>query len=52
MCIDSYIVIEVHGGPEYAAICVDENGENVVFDSREDAEEYAKDWQDAIVVEL
>ena len=48
----SFIVIETHGGAEYAAIVTDRGGNNLVFDSREEAEAEAADCQDAIVVEI
>lgn len=47
-----YIVIETHGGAEYATVCTNENGENEVFETIEEAELYADDCQDAIVVEI
>lgn len=48
----SYIVIEMLGGPEYAIIATDTNGNNLVFENREDAEKEASDCQDGLVVEL
>jgi hypothetical protein len=48
----SYIVIETHGGPEYAIIVTDQDGNNLVFDSQEEAESEAADCQDGVVVEL
>ncbi len=48
----SYIVIETHGGPEYATICTDDNGNNLVFEIREEAEAEAAECQDGIVVEI
>ncbi|MBS1501476.1 MAG: hypothetical protein JST32_05410 [Bacteroidetes bacterium] len=48
----SYIVIETHGGPEYAIICIDENGNNLVFETCEEAGEEAANCQDGIVVEI
>lgn len=48
-----FIVIETHGGAEYAAICVDEEGNNWVTDSKDEAEKYAmSECQNGIVVEL
>lgn len=47
-----YIVIECHGGPEYAAICTDQEGNNLVFDNKEDAQKEADDCQDGRVIEL
>lgn len=48
----SYIIIEKFGGAEYATIATDENGNNLVFDDKGDAEEEAADCQDGIVIEL
>lgn len=48
----SYIVIEAFGGPEYAIICTDENGNNLVFEDKEEAEKEAGDCQDGFVVEF
>lgn len=45
-----YIVIEKHGGWEYAIIITDENGDIKVFDSIVEAELEATDCQDGIVV--
>jgi len=48
----SFIIIECHGGPESAIICTDENGNNLVFEDKEEAEAEAAECQDGIVVEL
>lgn len=48
----NFIVIETHGGPEYAIIVTDQDGNNLVFDNREDAEAEAADCQDGLVIEL
>jgi len=48
----SYIVIELHGGPEYAAIVTNQDGNNLVFENRDDAEAEAADCQDGLIVEL
>jgi len=48
----SFIVIEKHGGPEYAIIVTNEEGENAVFDTAEQAQIEADDCQDGIVVEI
>jgi len=48
----SYIILELHGGAEYAAIITDEEGNNKVFELREDAEAEAEDCQDSLIVEL
>jgi hypothetical protein len=48
-----YIVIEAHGGAEYAIVCMNEGGSNIVFDNISDAEEFAKEQcQYGIVVEI
>jgi hypothetical protein len=47
-----YIVIETFGGPEYATICMDTDGNNLVFENREDAEAEAADCQDGLIVEF
>ena len=47
-----YIVIEKHGGAEYAAIVTNEEGQNLVFDTKEEAQAEADDCQDGIVVQL
>lgn len=47
-----YVVIEKFGGAEYAAIVTDEEGNNKVFDTFEEAQAEADDCQDGIVVEL
>jgi hypothetical protein len=48
----SYIIIETHGGPEYAIIVIDTEGNNLVFDTLEKTENEAEDCQDAVVVEI
>lgn len=47
-----YIVVETHGGPEYAVIVTDIDGNNLVFENREEAEAEADDCQDGIIVEI
>jgi hypothetical protein len=47
-----YIVIETFGGAEYATIVTDQDGNNLVFENREDAEAEAADCQDGMIVEL
>jgi len=48
-----YLVLECHGGPEYAIVCKDENGSNVVFDSETEAQVYSEtECQDGLVVEF
>lgn len=48
----SYIIIETHGGPEYAIIVMDTDGNNLVFATLEKAEKEASDCQDALVIEI
>jgi hypothetical protein len=48
----SYIIIETHGGALCAIVCTDTNGNNLVFETREDAEQEAADCQDGLIVEL
>lgn len=48
----NYIIIETHGGPEYAIIVTDTNGNNLVFEAQEEAEKEAADCQDGLIVEL
>ena len=47
-----YIVIELHGGPEYAIICTDEDGLNLVFETEKAAGKYAEYCQDPVIVEV
>ena len=47
-----YIVIEKFGGAEYATIVTDFEGNNKIFDTREEAQTEADDCQDAIVVPI
>ena len=47
-----FIVIETHGGPEYAIVVTDEDGNNKVFDTRQEAEAEAADCQAGIVIGL
>lgn len=47
-----FIVIETHGGPEYAAIVTDENGNNKVFETIEEAQAEADDCQDGKIFEI
>lgn len=48
----SYIIIEIHGGPEYAIIVTDKNGNNFVFDTPEEAQNEADNCQDGVVVHI
>jgi hypothetical protein len=32
----SFIIIELHGGPEYAIIVTNQDGDNLVFETREE----------------
>ena len=47
-----FIVIETHGGPEYAIIVTDEDGNNKVFNDYNKAQQEANKCQDGIVVEV
>ena len=48
----NYIVLECHGGAEYASIVIDEEGNNKVFDGREEAQLEADQCQDGKVIEI
>ena len=48
----SYIIIETHGGAEYAIIVTDKDGNNLVFDTRDEAEKEADDCQAGVIVKL
>jgi hypothetical protein len=48
----SYIVIETFGGAEYAIIVTDEEGNNLVFDTHEKAQDEADDCQGGLVIEI
>ncbi|OKS86111.1 hypothetical protein [Mucilaginibacter polytrichastri] len=45
-----FIVIETHGGAEYAVIATDENDNNLVFDSFIEALDEAKNCHVGIVI--
>lgn len=45
-----YIVIEVHGGWEYASIVVNEDGSNKVFKTYDEAAAERDNCQDGVVV--
>jgi hypothetical protein len=47
-----FIVLEAHGGAEYATVVTDEDGNNKVFEEINDAMIEAEDCQDGIVVEV
>lgn len=47
-----FIVIECHGGAEYATIVTNEDGETKVFDTEKEAQIEADDCQDGRVVEI
>lgn len=47
-----FIVIEIFGGAEYASIVTDEDGDNKIFDTAEEALAEANDCQDGQVVEI
>ncbi|WP_295715791.1 hypothetical protein [Mucilaginibacter sp.] len=48
----SYIILELHGGPEYAIIVTDQDGNNLVFENYADAVTEAADCQNGLIVEL
>lgn len=49
----AYIVLETHGGPEYAIVCMNDGGATAVFDTKEEAESFAReDCQRGIVVKV
>jgi hypothetical protein len=48
----AFIVIECHGGPQYAIICIDQEGNNLVFETEYEAQVEADNCQDGRVVEL
>jgi hypothetical protein len=47
-----FIIIETFGGPEYAIVATDPNGNNFVFETRKEAEEASLDFQAALIIEL
>jgi len=48
-----FIVIETHGGAEFAIVCMKPSGENEVFNDKKEAEKFARDeCQMGIVVEV
>lgn len=47
-----FIVIETFGGAEYAIVCTDDEGNNKVFDDKEQAEFYAEDCQSPVIIEI
>lgn len=47
-----FIVIEKHGGPKYATIVTDEEGNNKVFDSWSDASDEYQNCQDGLIIDL
>jgi hypothetical protein len=48
-----FIVIEAHGGPEYASVCTNEDGEAIVFTTEKDAQDFANaECQYGVVVEI
>ena len=50
--LSTYIVLECHGGPEYAIVVTDKNGNNKVFTSYTEAKKEADNCQDGLVVEI
>lgn len=47
-----FIVIEAFGGAQYATVCTNDDGENMVFDTKDEAEAYSADCQNPIIVEV
>lgn len=47
-----YLILELHGGAYYAAICTDTNGNNLVFEDYAEAEKEAADCQDGRIIEI
>jgi hypothetical protein len=50
--MSTYIMIELQGGPEYAAIVTGPDCNNKVFDSYEEATLEAADCQDGLIIEI
>jgi len=51
--MSTWIVIERFGGSENAAICIDEDGRNRLFDSQKEAQKFAdEECQEGTVVEV
>ncbi|QKJ32458.1 hypothetical protein HQ865_22730 [Mucilaginibacter mali] len=47
-----YIIPELYGGPEYAAIVTDTDGRILVFEDRPSAEVEAADCQSRLIIEV
>jgi hypothetical protein len=48
-----WLILEMWPSPAEAHIVTDENGENLVFDNQEDAEQFASEsCQDAIAIQV
>lgn len=48
-----WIVIETYGGPEYAIVCTNEDGYNLLFSTEEEAKYYAdNECQDGRILEI
>ena len=47
-----FIIIEAHGGAEYAAILMNADGSNKVFTTEEAANQETSQCQEGIVVEI
>lgn len=50
--LGTYIVLECHGGPEYAIVVTNSDGNNKVFTSYSEAQKEADQCQDGMVVEI
>jgi hypothetical protein len=47
----TYFIIEMHGGIQYSAPCLDEDGNVIEFETRKDAQKYAQgNCQDGIII--
>jgi hypothetical protein len=47
-----YIILDLFGGPEYASIVTDTDGNSLVLDNRLEAEAEAADCQDPMIIEV
>lgn len=48
----NHLIIAKHRGPEYTIIVTDQDGNNLVFGTRDEAEIEAADCQDRLITEL
>ena len=48
-----FIILECHGGPDFAIVVTNEDGANLTFKDRDEAEIYAAEWcLDAAVIKV